>query len=757
MKTLLRFILLLLSSQLVFSQLSQAPLRRFWNTDGPIYCMTEINGLIYVGGSFGYVGPYTGNAAAVETGTGALIPNFPIINGIVTSVISDGSEGWFVAGGFTTVGGFPRTNLVHILNDLTVSPTIYPPVLGGINTLVLSGSQLILGGSFTLNTSAGQRQYLAAVNAFTGAENIWAPNPPGAVTSIALYNDRIYASSGHGIMVGNLASAGIRYLPQFFGGSVSCLHVDGQVLYVGGQFRDINGIPHGSAAAINLPDEQLSNWNPLPNSFSPFVTSILGAGSTLFVGSISFINAYDSLDGSLKWSVPAAGLSASAGGAIAAIVLHNDILYIAGDFQTIDGFARRRLAALKPENGAVLPWFVHASSWINTISVSPARIIAGGNLTSMGGLLRTNFAAFDISTGAATTWAPYTDGPVTAMEKTTSALFVGGQFTSINGANLYCLAALDPQSGTNLPFNADLGHSKYPSRVPLYALAKQGDTIFVGGSFTSIFGVDQKYLASFNATTFQMNSSWKPILTSSFLDGGVTRILPHGNSVFTVGFFDRAGDQARTNLAAIDLETGLPLDWNPKVFGFASGEPLVRNISILDSTMYLCGPFSSIGGISRPRAAAISLITGLPLDWSLGAIANTRCFLIQPVENSLFVSLETPSFETRDLLTGVQTGWFGKYPAVLSQLIASNHGLFAAGNAGLAVYESPPTLELPAITNPSTLSIQTFPGQRFKIDASGDLANWINLTSGDSSLKNFTDQDSASFSNRFYRVTQVQN
>src|SRR6185436_6922319 len=104
------------------------------------------------------------------------------------------------------------------------------------------------------------------------------PGPPGPVTSIALYNDQIYASSGNGIVAATLGSPGVRYLPQRYNNVVSSLHIDGQILYVGGQFREIDGVPHGCAAAITLPDENLSNWNPLPNSFSPFVRSILGAG-----------------------------------------------------------------------------------------------------------------------------------------------------------------------------------------------------------------------------------------------------------------------------------------------------------------------------------------------------------------------------------------------------------------------------------------------------------------------------------------------
>jgi hypothetical protein len=99
----------------------------------------------------------------------------------------------------------------------------------------------------------------------------------------------------------------------------------------------------------------------------------------------------------------------------------------------------------------------------------------------------------------------------------------------------------------------------------VYAMAVQGGTLYLGGAFTSL----------------------------SHPDGG--------------------GTVARNRLAALDLATGAPTAWNPN----ANGN--VYALTILSSTIYVGGDFSTVGGQGRICLGALNNATGAATAWNPGA------------------------------------------------------------------------------------------------------------------------------------------
>src|SRR5262252_2366833 len=93
---------------------SSAPLDNFWYPDGPVNVVVATNGTVYLGGSFNYVGPYTGGGAVLDLASGARDDLYPRVDGAVYVATPDGSGGWFIAGNFTTAGGLTRLGLAHI-------------------------------------------------------------------------------------------------------------------------------------------------------------------------------------------------------------------------------------------------------------------------------------------------------------------------------------------------------------------------------------------------------------------------------------------------------------------------------------------------------------------------------------------------------------------------------------------------------------------------------------------------------------------
>src|SRR2546430_6189581 len=56
---------------------SETPSEKFWETDGPVNAIADGGEVVYLGGSFGYAGPYTGCAVALDTKTAAVNSRFP--------------------------------------------------------------------------------------------------------------------------------------------------------------------------------------------------------------------------------------------------------------------------------------------------------------------------------------------------------------------------------------------------------------------------------------------------------------------------------------------------------------------------------------------------------------------------------------------------------------------------------------------------------------------------------------------------------
>src|SRR5262245_28019254 len=100
-----------------YAQISNTPLANFWIATNQVNAVLETNGVVYLGGSFNYVGPNTGPGGVVNATNGAPDTGWPRVRGSenvaggaywVNKVIPDGADGWYVAGAFTFVGGLQR-------------------------------------------------------------------------------------------------------------------------------------------------------------------------------------------------------------------------------------------------------------------------------------------------------------------------------------------------------------------------------------------------------------------------------------------------------------------------------------------------------------------------------------------------------------------------------------------------------------------------------------------------------------------------
>jgi len=133
-----------------------------------------------------------------------------------------------------------------------------------------------------------------------------------------------------------------------------------------------------------------------------------------------------------------------------------------------------------------------------------------------------------------------------------------------------------------------------------------GDTLYVGGDFTEIYGPDgdrlpRTYLAAFDRFTGE------PTDFAPGLDDNVRAfaVSPDERTLYVGGSFLEADGRSRKRVAAFDVRSGALTGFNPPTPNRA-----LRAIAVTDERVYLGGLFTRIGGRDRPYVAAFDPATG---------------------------------------------------------------------------------------------------------------------------------------------------
>ena len=143
------------------------------------------------------------------------------------------------------------------------------------------------------------------------------------------------------------------------------------------------------------------------------------------------------------------GFRADTNGIVRTLAVLGDTLYLGGDFTTVNGQPRARVAAVDVQTGAVKA-FRADTSRVNKVVVAGDRLYVAGAFTTIGGVPRNRVAALDLTTGAVD---PTFDPNVNAMVNTIAALpdrsrvFIGGLYSMVHGTATTRLTALDGFTG----------------------------------------------------------------------------------------------------------------------------------------------------------------------------------------------------------------------------------------------------------------------------------------------------------------------
>lgn len=280
--------------------------------------------------------------------------------------------------------------------------------------------------------------------------------------------------------------------------------------------------------------------------------------------------------------------------------------FIGGSFVSVGGQPRENLAHILA-TGQVADWAPDPDGDVLVLTLDGPRLFAGGSFSRIAGQARRHLAELDAAGGELSSWDPSPDQPVRSLLVHQGSLYAGGDFDSVAGQVRSRAAAFELSSGALTVWNPDVQVGLCDVR----ALAARGDTIYLGGLFSSIGGVPRRHLAAVNALT-GAPTSWDPSLTGPddlyFGDPFVSVLAISGNTIYVGGHYTGIGGAARSGLAQIELTTGLATSWNPDAVE-------VTCMLLRGTTIIVGGHFLSVGGVRRRYLAEVRLDTGALTPW----------------------------------------------------------------------------------------------------------------------------------------------
>jgi len=388
-----------------------------WNpgVDGGVNAMTLAGGTLYAGGSFHHMGgAERTRLAALSTGTGLATSWDPgagnVVNaiGVGTNSVLVGSKAPGIFGGVTRINGAAFDGVTGAVTGWNPSPGNPTQSLNAIWTLETDGTLIYAGGTFT--SIGGQlRSHLAALDATTGNATSWDPNPDGQ--------------------------------------HIATILRDGTRVFVAGSFAHVGGKTVKNVAEVSLATGLATNWSSNPTNGSP---RLVGLG--------------------------------------------NGIVYVAGEWFTIgtNNQQRRWLAALSATTGAATSWKPDPDFSVYAVCVAGGRVYVGGEFTTIAGQPRQRIAAFENDV-LIDGWQPAPNDHVLYLASDGNVLYAAGWFNTVNGQPRNGGAcAFDAASGALTNWSANITGGRAGS-------VRSGDGyLLFGGTVANVAGLPRSGLLVFS-------------------------------------------------------------------------------------------------------------------------------------------------------------------------------------------------------------------------------------------------------------------
>lgn len=508
---------------------------------------------------------------------------------------------------------------------------------------------LVVGGEFSL---AG-RARAANVAAWDGAswraigEGLEPPGRRWIVTALAVFEGELYAAAVQldpphdKSFVLRWEGEAWRQVGAEFDSSVVVLAAAGGKLFAGGFFTSVAGVPASGLAQLSS-----GEWEAVEQWRDGEVQAIAEHRGELVVGGLSLRAGDLPPQQIVRWNgVSWETLGAGADGPVYALARAGDDLIVAGSFAGAGGLPVRYVGAWdgkawRPlgDEGAGVVYAVAAfggevvASGLFVLNPGdpPARMVARwdgrswsrlgegmeagayvyafarfrGELAAAGAFARAggddagSVALWDGATWRGASGASIgfgAGGPVRALLADGDSLYVGGSFSSAGGVGANAVARWDGRSWHALGEGID-SRDEPGLLTEVRALARFGEDLVAGGSFTFAGGAPARHVAAWDG------SSWRPLgagLERPALGLGVAALAVHQNRLIAGGALAGSGGTAFENIASWDGAA-----WRPLGAGLGGGfVTSVNALAVHQGVLLAGGDFSRTGPTPVGRVA----------------------------------------------------------------------------------------------------------------------------------------------------------
>ncbi len=580
-------------------QLPGGPPLAVWGPNGAVHALGRVSNTLFVGGEFDYIGPPTGAFAIIDIDDASSVSAPTFVLGPTGVLSGDGSGGWFGAPA-TPFGSLESYQVVHLRPDGTRDPAWQSPVIGPnrlgergwINSIVVDSGRLLVAGAFA-SVNGTARTGIAAFDASTGGLLPWTVQVEGSrgvnlsPQIGALTSGRLYLS-GNFTAVNGTSRAGVAavdaatgaVLPFDVPAGVGTSIVSATPTAVYAWCRPIR------LCAFDLTGAPLAGWSPpaLANVASVLVTPTSIFTSIAEQGQWRLISLDPATGARRPWSEPVFT------GAPPALERAGGRLYVAGDFRSVNGTSRSRIAALDEATGTLLPWAPAVGGIVYGIRVQGQRVAIAGGFNSVGGAARRNLAAIDLTTGRPHP-SPDLAFDVRAFHALGDIVVASGGAINTPGR----VVAFSASSGALLPWSLDADNE-------ITALASTERYLFLAGRFRTIAGQPRNGLAAVDLTT----ASLAPLDQSSVWS--LNEMAVSNGVVFASGYVPIPSQVLPVALALDAVSLGrLPFTPTPApgaTEGFAFGPGRVLVVGSMSQGPRQAGWFDAVSGQWSPRLSA---------------------------------------------------------------------------------------------------------------------------------------------------------
>jgi chitodextrinase len=359
-------------------------------------------------------------------------------------------------------------------------------------------------------------------------------------------------------------------------GTVRALAAVGGMLYVGGDFTSVR--PPGAAA---------------------------GTGEVARTRIARFNASTGALD---------TGWVHTANGTVRDLVASPDgsTLYMSGDFTTVDGVARSRVAAFSTATGALTAFAPTVNASVYGIAVSSTRVYLGGNFTRLAGVDTARVGAVTTAGAGVPGFVVNADRIVydLALAKDFSKLYIAGGFVSFNGDPLvHGAAAVDAATGATSPLPA--AQQAIPDYTPsciteLKAVTTDADTVYFGSEGTGGGCFDGTFAARVSDGSFVWKNNCLGATQGIAVLKGFLYTGSHAHDCQSNTFDPDAfpevgwGRGLARHLLALDATTGSTGPWYPNTNGGPNNSGLGPRVLATDGVqLFVGGEFTTVNGATQ--------------------------------------------------------------------------------------------------------------------------------------------------------------